>query len=94
VFPIILLNTMAKKQKEKIDDPGISFTNMNAPGMPGGYTPRAGDKEKNSQKGQKKISAREKRKLIRQSFARFLLPLVATLVGFGLMFLLLMWWLS
>ena len=81
-----------KKKTEYADDPGISFTNMNVPGMP--YNKHA-KKLEDVQKPQKqKFTGKEKRQLIGASFVR-LLPILLVVVGAFSIAALLMWgWLS
>jgi len=82
---------MSKKTKKKFEDPGISFTNMNVPGMPYNKHMKHAD-EGMQQKPQ--LSGREKRKLIIAGFAKFLPILLIVVVSFTIAAVIMWLWLG
>jgi len=79
-------NEKPKKKKKDFDDPGISYTDMNVPGM------RFYDKHRYS-RSRIEFSKKERRQLIRAAFLRILPMLIIGILGFTLAFILVALWL-
>ncbi|MCL2847759.1 MAG: hypothetical protein FWE13_03300 [Firmicutes bacterium] len=76
----------SKKEKKVFDDPGISYTNMNVPGM------RYYDKHKDNPGSQIQLSKRERRRLIRAGFLSMMPRLILMVLGFSMSFFIVMLW--
>jgi len=79
-----------KKSKKKIEhiDPGISYTNMNVPGM------RHYEKNKHNGTGKIKLSKEERRNILRSGLKAMLPKIAALVLGFLLAFGLVALWLG
>jgi len=78
---------MSKKSKKKFEDPGISFTNMDVPGMPW-YDKKAGNRENIE------LTKKERRAIVRGALLRTIPALLIIAFSFTLAFLLIYLWLS
>jgi len=80
-----------KKPKKKYDDdPGISFTNMDVPGM------RWHDKKerrRNDDISNANFSKQERRRILKEGIIRFLPKFISIIFGFTAAFLLISLWL-
>ena len=81
---------MSKKDKNRDDDPGVSFTNMDVPGMPWNA------RNKNKPGGtddRLQLTRKERRAAVWGMFLRSLPVLFSVIFGFTLTFLIVWLWL-
>ena len=81
---------VSKKDKKKFEDPGVSFTNMDVPGM------RWHDKKerrRNDDISNANFSKQERRRIMKEGIIRFLPKFVCMILGFAAAFLILALWL-
>ena len=81
---------MSKRNKQKNDDPGISFTNMDVPGMP--WHDRKG-KTKDRERAEQ-LSKKERKAVMWAGLLRVLPTILIMIFSFSLAILLVYFWLS
>ena len=80
-----------KDKKQKFVDPGISFTNMNVPGMPYNKHMKHADDAKVQEQ---KFTASERRKIVWAGFKRFAPMILIIAASFTLVAVLMWLWLG